>query len=100
MPKQSNNLDYADTALIEETHNLQAFNEQASRDLAGGEPLMKPTAEIGFFSPVLRVARFDTNATLPTKAYDHAAAYDLYSTVNVTLFPGNPVKVQTGIATE
>ena len=46
----------------------------------------------------LPVKRLHKDAKLPTRAYEHAAGYDLYSVEDATIFPGQTVKVATGIA--
>jgi len=52
-------------------------------------------------APMLKVKLLHPDATLPTVAYPgDDLGYDLYAIEDVTLHPGKPVKVRTGIAVE
>lgn len=46
----------------------------------------------------LHVMRLNPEAKLPTRAHPGDAGLDLYSTQDVTLPPGEPVRVPTGVA--
>lgn len=46
----------------------------------------------------LLIKKLLDNSFIPTKAHESDAGYDLYSPVDVILEPGNPIKIQTGIA--
>ena len=48
----------------------------------------------------LAVQRLDPAATLPTRAYEHDAGFDLYAVEELTLAPGARAAVRTGIAIE
>jgi dUTP pyrophosphatase len=49
---------------------------------------------------VLRVARLDPRATLPTRAYTGDAGLDLYALEGGAIAPGERTSVRTGIAIE
>ena len=48
----------------------------------------------------ISVKRLSESAILPTKAYEHDAGYDLYSTDDVTIKAGGTTLVSTGISME
>lgn len=47
---------------------------------------------------MFQVKLLNDNATIPTKAYPSDAGYDMYASENVTLLPGVPTKIPTGIS--
>lgn len=47
---------------------------------------------------VIDFVRLHTSATVPTRATDHSAGFDLYARESVQLFPGYVMPVGTGIA--
>lgn len=48
---------------------------------------------------IFKIKKLREDAIIPTKAYDHAAAFDLYSCEDKNLEPGEKYVFKTGIAT-
>lgn len=51
-------------------------------------------------SLIVKFAKLDKNATVPTKAYEDDLGFDLYALENVTLPVGEVTKIRTGIAAQ
>ena len=51
-------------------------------------------------TPNLLVRRIDDRSTVPTRGSSDAAGYDLYSSTDFTIHPGQRLLVSTGIAIE
>jgi dUTP pyrophosphatase len=48
----------------------------------------------------LKVLKLHPDARIPTRAYEHAAGWDLYALRDTTLEPGEPTIVEVGLAVE
>lgn len=49
-------------------------------------------------APQLRVKKLNENANIPTRGSQHAAGFDLYTSNDVTILPGESILVGTGVA--
>jgi len=48
----------------------------------------------------INIKRLSEDAVIPTRGSEYAAGYDLYATEDVTIDPGDTVKIGTGLAME
>ena len=48
----------------------------------------------------LNIKKLSEDATIPTRGSEYAAGYDLYATADVSIDPGDTVKIGTGLAME
>ena len=49
---------------------------------------------------MIKIKKLDPNANIPTRNNENDAGLDLYSLYNYSIYPGQTIKVKTGIAIE